>query len=250
MNLEDVDLENLPRDPDKLLHGKYNCPCHNCDRVGSRLWIRQHFETIHRAYEQEYAMMEFVKSEEYEEYTDITLNGVKEVLDSSKQDEQLIDAIRNHPIFSEEMYFNFFEDMDDIFLAPERSCKSKGHEPFTGLNELQEKIRIRNTVLNTTIDTYGPDWGKIRWSIYQRDNEMCRVTGKKDKHFSKLDVHHIKPAREFVDDNGTADYDAMNDPSNLITLTDSVHGRLEGKFTDCDPDEFVEKAREYLSIEQ
>lgn len=99
---------------------------------------------------------------------------------------------------------------------------------------------------------YGPNWNELRQIIINRDNNRCKVSGKTIDEISTnwFNVHHITPAREFGahDPDVDTDYDEMNHPSNLITLSPSIHGRVEGKFTDCDPDEFARRAQEMLDI--
>lgn len=247
MNLEKLDVTTLPSNPNDLLKGNHECPCPDCDQTGSKLWIKEHFEADHRLYEQKYVMLHFINTNECEKYSTETIDGF---LDDSGFDSYIKSAVKNHPIFSYELFCSILESPDNAYNESKETCRSKEHNPFTGFYQVQNLIETYNSFLENQSTQYGPNWGHTKWEIYQRDNEQCRVTGKEGNSFEDLDVHHIKPAREFIDDNGTADYDAMNDSSNLITLTKSCHGRLEGKFTDCDPDEFVEKAREYLSIEQ
>lgn len=104
---------------------------------------------------------------------------------------------------------------------------------------------------NLTFDSgwnyyYGPNWEAIRQLVIQRDNEMCRCCGQRRRDCEQdLNVHHIQPARELSND-GNPDYDALNEPSNLISLCPSCHHKFEGQWTDSDPSSFAKKAR--LSI--
>lgn len=86
---------------------------------------------------------------------------------------------------------------------------------------------------------YGPNWSKQRRKCLERDSRQCRICGVQR---SELDrepaVHHITPRQQF--DKG--DWTDMNALSNLITLCPSCHGKHEGKYTDCSPAEFVQKA--------
>ena len=67
------------------------------------------------------------------------------------------------------------------------------------------------------IEYYGPDWRPQRRLARKRDNNKCRSCGQKIKGVS-MDVHHIKPFREF---NG--DWKEANKLTNLITLCRSCH---------------------------
>jgi hypothetical protein len=82
-------------------------------------------------------------------------------------------------------------------------------------------------------DAYGAGWVESRRETLERDNYTCQVCGFGDE---SNHVHHIKPRSEFddVSDSNTDD--------NLITLCISCHGRCEGRWEDCDPDEFAERA--------
>jgi len=80
---------------------------------------------------------------------------------------------------------------------------------------------------------YGSGWEEIRQERLDRDSYICQVCEFKDE---SNHVHHIKPRSDFdnVSDSNTLD--------NLITLCSSCHSRCEGRWKDCDPDEFAEKA--------
>jgi len=76
---------------------------------------------------------------------------------------------------------------------------------------------------------YGPNWREQRRRARERDNHECQACGKtQEENGRELDVHHITPFREFVDDDGNADYEAANDLDNLISLCKSCHREYEG----------------------
>ena len=80
--------------------------------------------------------------------------------------------------------------------------------------------------------TYGPNWEGARDDVLSRDGRECLNCGMtQSEHFDEyeraLNVHHIKPAFTFVDDEGIFDYERANKPSNLITLCVSCHMKLE-----------------------
>jgi len=80
---------------------------------------------------------------------------------------------------------------------------------------------------------YGPNWREQRRRARERDNHECRACGMSqeaclEEYGRKLDVHHITPFREFVDEDGNADYEAANDIDNLISLCQSCHKQYEG----------------------
>jgi DNA-directed RNA polymerase specialized sigma subunit len=85
-------------------------------------------------------------------------------------------------------------------------------------------------------DYYGESWAEMRQKTVQRDNEQCRVCGDDEI----VNVHHIKPRRLFAnpDDSNTLD--------NLVTLCRSCHGTFENRWTECSPDEFVDRAKNSL----
>lgn len=74
---------------------------------------------------------------------------------------------------------------------------------------------------------YGPNWKQQKRLARKRDAYTCRKCGQKQIGRA-LDVHHIKPFREFdyipdVNDN----YLAANDLTNLISLCKKCHGIAE-----------------------
>lgn len=79
---------------------------------------------------------------------------------------------------------------------------------------------------------YGPHWSKNRRKVIERDGGECRLCGKTED----IHVHHITPARLFGED-----YQSMNEENNLVCLCRDCHNRWEGRFIDCEHDEFVEK---------
>lgn len=78
--------------------------------------------------------------------------------------------------------------------------------------------------------TRGRNWSAQRRKVLERDNCSCQICGLKMNNKSKkiIDVHHIKPYRQF---NG--DYTAANDLLNLITLCRSCHKRVEHGTLPC-----------------
>jgi hypothetical protein len=107
-------------------------------------------------------------------------------------------------------------------------------------------FKPRRSAKESWTNYYGPGWGSRRESIIQRDRNSCRVCGiSREDAKIELNVHHIRPARAFVSDDGV-DYARMNDPSNLITLCWGCHMSFEGLWQDATPDEFVQRAKETL----
>lgn len=68
---------------------------------------------------------------------------------------------------------------------------------------------------------YGKDWELIRKKILDRDGYRCALCGKVDVNGSQLHVHHKQPLRTFTN------RFRANHPSNLVTLCDSCHRRVE-----------------------
>ena len=151
-------------------------------------------------------------------------------------------GIQEHPILSIEQYTFYFGSVENaVHRAHERTDDIDFDQPselYEHYKEELERESIRDTTSQQRLK-YGSDWGEIRLDVLDRDEWQCRVCGV-DAEDTKLDVHHITPARTFDE------YDRMNDQSNLITLCASCHGMLEGHFTDADPTEFVSQARDEL----
>jgi len=66
---------------------------------------------------------------------------------------------------------------------------------------------------------YGPNWGSQKCKVRNRDGHRCRScnVGRRG-----LDVHHIKPIRDF-----DGDWESANQFDNLITLCRSCHLKVE-----------------------
>lgn len=97
---------------------------------------------------------------------------------------------------------------------------------------------------------YGPDWDEHRDAPLSRDDNQCRVCSDISGVVSadRTDVHHITPIKEFgvFDSESDVDYEAMNHPSNLITLCASCHRKFEGNWTEATPEEFARYAKAKL----
>ncbi len=73
------------------------------------------------------------------------------------------------------------------------------------------------------IRDYGPNWPQQRRNARRRDDYKCQHCGKSEKELGRqLDVHHIKPFREF----GPAHYREANLLTNLRSLCISCHSYL------------------------
>jgi hypothetical protein len=73
---------------------------------------------------------------------------------------------------------------------------------------------------------YGPNWSYQRRAARARDNYSCRSCGMSESEHKtefgrRLEVHHIKKAREFTD------YKKRNELSNLLTLCKKCHVKWE-----------------------
>lgn len=76
---------------------------------------------------------------------------------------------------------------------------------------------------------YGPNWTRQRDRVRERDDYECQACGVTENDLGKeLDVHHITPFREFVEE-GEADYEAANRLENLVSLCRDCHREYEGE---------------------
>lgn len=71
-------------------------------------------------------------------------------------------------------------------------------------------------------DAYGPNWGRQSRKAKKRDKHTCQVCGYKSGGDRILDVHHIKPIKEF---NGN--WKLANQLYNLISLCRPCHRKVE-----------------------
>lgn len=71
---------------------------------------------------------------------------------------------------------------------------------------------------------YGPSWKAQRRAARERDNNTCQHCGKTKEDIGReLDVHHIRPFREF----GLARHEEANHLDNLVSLCDRCHKAVE-----------------------
>jgi len=80
---------------------------------------------------------------------------------------------------------------------------------------------------------FGYNWIKQRKAAINRDGNCCQRCGMSgEQHRTEtgngLNVHHIRPRRKFVDEDGELDYESANRLDNLITLCTSCYMALEG----------------------
>jgi 5-methylcytosine-specific restriction endonuclease McrA len=71
---------------------------------------------------------------------------------------------------------------------------------------------------------YGADWPEIVKQVRERDNYTCQMCGiHQSQRPRALSVHHIRPYRSF----GPAAFNAAHDLSNLITLCQPCHRKVD-----------------------
>ncbi len=72
-----------------------------------------------------------------------------------------------------------------------------------------------------SISHYGINWESQKRKAKKRDSSTCQVCGYKSGGKRFLDVHHIIPAKRFID------LELANNLSNLITLCRKCHVMVE-----------------------
>jgi len=74
-------------------------------------------------------------------------------------------------------------------------------------------------------DYYGPNWDAQRQERLKKDGHECLHCGKE----SVLIVHHVTPYREFVNDDGTVNYEEAHRVENLRTYCRTCHAKIENR---------------------
>ena len=102
-----------------------------------------------------------------------------------------------------------------------KACKSAWQSTITGPDHPHWR--------GGSLRYYGPNWNSQKRKARKRDGYKCRYCGvAQKKSYRALDVHHIKPFREFGYVPGeNENYKAANDLANLITLCRPCHRRAE-----------------------
>lgn len=109
-----------------------------------------------------------------------------------------------------------------------RICETCGKEYLT---KLSKKLRFCSITCSansrimhdSSHGYYGPNWKQQRKLARKRDGnrcQYCKIT--KEKLGKNMDVHHIKPFREFK-----GDYEQANQTENLICFCPSCHKKAE-----------------------
>ena len=76
------------------------------------------------------------------------------------------------------------------------------------------------------MNRYGEDWPEIRKKVLKRDDYKCRRCGNPAK-----SIHHIIPWRE----------NRLNHNTNLITLCQSCHKKVDNSYTRIGRTRFMKK---------
>ena len=239
-----VSKEEVPE-----FQGDVECPVVDCDIEGSALYTKDHFHNYHRDYEKQFAVVRFLTSSDehakYVEEDDLPETDGGRFLDR-KDYASVKSALKHHPVFSKEFVLAMFESINDAVDYATKNLTDDEYSPDLHEYEIiRYKHRKEDKIKSSTHDTYGPNWGKIKWSILERDEFTCRLCNEPAvkpnqicAHNKRLDVHHITPGSEF---DSRAE---MNDPSNLITLCKSCHGKHEGEHPDATQDEWPDLVTE------
>lgn len=108
-------------------------------------------------------------------------------------------------------------------------CNIKCKAEWQKLHPQQHKLPVLRGAANPrwkggVFPYYGPNWRPQRRNARRRDNYTCQRCGKTESELGRqLDVHHIKPFREF----GVENHQAANTLSNLVCLCYRCHTWVE-----------------------
>lgn len=206
-----------------------------------------HFYDNHAEYEREYMLIHILrewipKSRLSEISKNVDGNGFNALSHITAED-----IVEHHPLVDKSMYEDHFGSWTTAKLEAGMFQHDVGDSVPIDQDEAEDDSAPIHPYSGSEF-SYGPDWDEVRETILERDREQCRVCHDDS---SELHIHHITPARKFIDisDGVSIDYDAMNDVENLITLCPSCHGRFDDRWEDCNPVEFAERARDDLELE-
>lgn len=146
-----------------------------------------------------------------------------------EHDRVTVDVMDEHGRFDSMTYFRRFDSWKEAvveagFEEPSKGIPGEDHPHWNGGHS----------------GWRGSNWTSIRAEVRSRDDHECRVCGEPAvyERGASHQVHHITP---FGDHD---DHEEANSLDNLVLLCISCHRSLEGRWTDLDINEWVERARD------
>jgi hypothetical protein len=108
-------------------------------------------------------------------------------------------------------------------------CNEDCRNSWSSQNWLGESNPRWSGGANLAIEYYGPEWDDIRIEIIKSQHAKCRVCGSKASDIEyPLQVHHIKPVRDFKDKNGEINWTQAHKEENLCAVCEPCHKKWEG----------------------
>ena len=219
------------------------CPVPDCDIEGAPVYLHHHFHIDHSEYEWVFALSRFFEDpDERSEYVeDEDIPDTERRFSPKDYDARVRSALEHHPVFSEDLAVAMFGSLSKAISSPAKEYVDDEYKPDFHQYYLDRyKNKNEDRIKDIRHSSYGPKWGKKKWFVHERDGFACRLCGTSvlETETRRIDVHHITPGSEF--DSRTE----MNDPSNLITLCKSCHGKHEGEHPDATQDEWPDLVTE------
>jgi transposase-like protein len=121
-----------------------------------------------------------------------------------------------------------------------REYEEKGRSMF----DIAEQLEVSGPAVKYRLDEHGiarrndygpfdggdsefqrdPNWQSKRAKRLELDNYECQDCGvMEDEYYRSLDVHHLKKKQEFVQGDGSVDWQAANAMENMVSLCQSCH---------------------------
>lgn len=116
------------------------------------------------------------------------------------------------------------QDKSQYEIADDLGCHPVVVNQWMKKHGIEGRTELGPNTGGETFDEKGPNWEEKRELRLEKDDYGCYDCGAaQGPNDVSLDVHHKTPRHEFVQDDGSVDWDGANDIDNLVSLCRSCH---------------------------